>query len=81
MKTYLIYDNCPVGVLDNDSKAGARVLFSRQRCKESINANREFNLVNAQTATISRAKKWSNYYNFPTGLATEINPGEFYIDV
>lgn len=59
-------------------KSGERVQVAFNRCKESINANREWNLVNAIECKASNAKKWEKEINYADSCV-EINENEFYI--
>lgn len=59
-------------------KSGERVLVSFDRCKESINASRELNLVNAIECKASNAKKWGEESNYADSCV-ELNNNEFYI--
>ena len=58
--------------------AGAVVRVGFQRCAEAIDANRKWNLVNANWAKISRAKKWAKVPAFDYD-AEEIAPGVLYL--
>lgn len=61
-------------------KSGERVLVAFDKCKESINASREFNLVNAIECKASNAKKWDKVVpNYYADSCVEINENEFYI--
>ena len=53
---YLIKDNKIICELKTTLKSGRNVEFSSSYCEEFLNANREYNLINAKTAKISRAK-------------------------
>ena len=73
--SFLIKDNKVIAkVADRES---GDVMFSYVKTKEDIDANREFNLVNAQHGKISNAKKWESakYYDF----GKEINKDEYFI--
>ena len=74
---YIIADDSLIATVQTDLPAGASVRYSWQRCAEAIDANREFNLVNARRGKISRAKKWAKLracYD-----AEEIAPGVLYL--
>ena len=75
---YIIKNRQVIACINDECSipAGTTVEFSKQRCKENINADRKWNLVNSQTGKISKSKKWGK---FQSELAAEINPGEFYI--
>ena len=59
-------------------KSGERVLVSFDRCKEEINANRDWNLVNAFECKASNAKKWDKETHYADSCI-ELNENEFYI--
>ena len=61
--------------------SGANVTFSGQRVAEEIHAARQWNLVNAQRGTIGNGKAWdAKWARLEDGrMASEINPGEFFI--
>jgi hypothetical protein len=61
-------------------KSGERVQVAFNRCKESINASREWNLVNSLECKASNAKSWEkeNRYRY-VDSCIEINENEFYI--
>lgn len=80
MKTiaYLIdSDDNVVASIATELKNRTRVKFAYNICVESLDANRVYNLVNARTARLSRAKKYT--YHALAVFTKEINPGEFYI--
>lgn len=79
MKAYIIKSGKLIVAIESSLPSGTPVSFAFNKAIESINANREFNLVNATRGKISRSKK---YYEESLELnccATEINPREFYI--
>ena len=78
MKTtaYIIRNGEVIAETKTELKNGASVKYAFEKCEEALNANREFNLVNARTAKISRNKKWANKTQ---DFANEINSGEFFI--
>lgn len=61
-------------------KSGERVQVAFDRSKNALNANREWDLVNAIECKASNAKKWDkvdpNYY---ADSCVELNDNEFYI--
>ena len=61
-------------------KSGQLVQVSFNKCKNSIDVSREFDLVNAIECKASNDKKWdkvpTNHY---ADICTEINENEFYI--
>ena len=67
-----------VAFLNTELKSGTLVRYSSIKTRESINANRDFNLVNASTGKISHAKKYVTAQSY-AGFAEELNPGEFLI--
>lgn len=72
-------NNEVVAYASTELKNGSMVDFSFDRVKENINANREYNLVNAVRVKVSRNKKYFNdemMAYLPN--AKEINYGEFY---
>ena len=75
---YIIADDSLIATVQTDLPAGASVRYSWQRCAEAIDANREFNLVNARRGKISRAKKWAKVPAFDYD-AEEIAPGVLYL--
>ncbi len=76
---YIINNNNLIAIVDTELKNGASVQFASSKCVESINAAREFNLVNAKSGKISRAAKWGKQAAICNYFGTEINPSEFYI--
>ena len=59
-----------------DRKSGD-VIFSYSKVDENLDANREFNLVNARNGKISNAKKWHKFDVMDIGK--EINQDEYYV--
>lgn len=82
MSTFIISKRgMPVARLLFPAKSGA-CRYAFQRCSEEIDANREWNLVNASWGKISSAKKWQSWESdngFDLSVAQEVNHGEFYI--
>jgi len=60
--SYIIYKGELIAKTDEYLKSGSTVEFSHTLTKERINANREYQLVNADYAKISNAKKWEKIY-------------------
>jgi len=60
----------------SDRKSGD-VIFSYSKVYENLDANREFNLVNAKDGKISNAKKWRFVDVIDIGV--EINKDEYYV--
>lgn len=61
-------------------KSGQVVLVSYDRCKNGIDANKEYDLVNAFECKVSNAKKWDKFCeSYYAGSCLEINENEFYI--
>lgn len=82
MKTtaFIISNNEIVAQVATDLKNQSSVRFSNKKIKEEINANREYNLVNAAHGKISRAKKWFNKAKTQElDFGIEINQGEFLV--
>lgn len=78
---YLIEDGYVICTVNTELKNGTSVRFGYETCEEALDANRDFNLVNARDAKISRAKKWDKAYLYrPIPYGKEINPAEFYIN-
>ena len=82
MNSFIIADNRPVARLLSTAIAGA-CRFGFQRCAEALDANRDWNLVNARDGKISSAAKWqdweqTNGVELPTAVV--LNPCEFLIE-
>lgn len=77
---FIIANNSIIAKIRGEAQVG-EIKFSSQRCKEAINAAREWNLVNAQSGKISDAAKWHRAWAKMSDcrFAEELNPGEFYI--
>jgi len=54
--SYLIQNGQLVARTEENLKSGEEVRFSNTKTKDSINANREFSLVNAEYVKVSNAK-------------------------
>ena len=78
-KAYIINNNTIVAVVDTELKNGSIVKFSSVKSEEKLNANMEYNLVDASTCKISRAKKWSKDSRFVQKYAESLNDDQFYI--
>lgn len=81
MATYIIADGRPVARAQAHTPAGP-CRYAFQRSAEAIDANREWNLVNARRAKTSSAKKWQNWEadnGVELPVAIELNPGEYFI--
>ncbi len=67
--------------VETDLKNGNEIIYAYDYCEESINANRDKNLVNSRTGKISRNKKYASEAREVSCFryAKEINDGEFYI--
>jgi hypothetical protein len=57
--SYLIVKNTCLAETSIALKGGTSVRVAHDSCVESIDANREENLVNAFSARVSNAKKWA----------------------
>jgi len=79
--SYLISNGQIVAKTSATMASGQSVAFSGTRVAEEINAGRQWNLVNAQRATIGNGKTWdAKWAKLEDGrMASEINPGEFFI--
>ncbi len=75
--SYLIKNNQVIAETRETLKSGTEVKASFQCSKESINADREVNLVNAFWVKVSNAKKWANDKYFTNTFAEEVNDGEY----
>lgn len=71
-----------IAVTEKNMPSGMAVQYAWEKCNESIDAAREFNLVNASNGKISNAKKWAEIErrNGFEVRATEINDREFFLD-
>jgi predicted nucleic acid-binding Zn ribbon protein len=80
-RAYIISSGSVIAEITTALPSGRAVRWSRQRCAEAIDANREWNLVNARSGKISRAQKWARLVSDDAAetSAVEINPGEFYL--
>lgn len=77
---YIVSGREVIAMVAGDAKAGA-CRYAYLRCREAIDANREFNLVNARRGRVTSAK-WAEKEVALTGdvdLAVELNPGEFFV--
>jgi hypothetical protein len=77
-KAYIIANGKPIAEVATDCKNGAIIRYGYIRVTERINASRDWSLVNAHDAKISRAKRWGSF-QLPDRTAVEIYPGEFFI--
>jgi hypothetical protein len=70
-----------VPVAYTQTETTGQVRYAWQFCEESIDASREYNLVNAHWGKVSRAKKWDKWERRHGELpyAKEVSPGEFLI--
>lgn len=79
---YIIVDGSPVARTAAAAEAGD-CKYGFEKAAEAINANRQWNLVNARNGKISNAVKWEGWErtnNTILPFATQINPGEFFVD-
>lgn len=85
MKTraFIVRNDDIIAEVMTELKDGSEVRYAYDRCEERISANREYNLVNARFAKISRAKKYENqrlYENFDTAVQlNECDSEDFFI--
>lgn len=81
ISSFIINDGTPVARISETATAGV-CRYSRQRCKEALNTNRDWNLVNARKGTVSNAARWQNWElrnNVLLPFAEEINEREFFV--
>ena len=77
--SYLIQNDQLIARVEENLKSGEEVRYSNTKTKDSVNANREFSLVNAEYAKVSNAKKWDKAYRESNcNLATLLNDGGLY---
>lgn len=76
---YIIQNDTVIASVKTELKSGTSVKFSAMKVKEEIDANRDFNLVNAMPGKISRAKRWDKEADQCEVVGSEINPCEFLI--
>lgn len=74
---YIVKNNEVIATVNTELKSGVRVEYAHSKCAESIDASREFNLVNSSYGKISRAKKWDKEH--VESHAVEINSNEFFV--
>jgi len=80
-RAYIIKNKEVLGIIETLLTSG-NYDASYKKCEEKINANREYNLVNAFTIKLSRDKKWEKNYrknNFNCSSVEIINDDEFYL--
>lgn len=75
---YLVKKGKAIAIVHTNLKTGETVKYSTNKTKNALNASREYDLVNANTAIISKNKKYDKN-NFELDIAVEINEGEFLI--
>ena len=79
--TFIISDGTPVARVSGTATAGA-CRYGWERCKEALNANLEWNLVNARKGKISSAEKWQDWeerHGVLLPVAEEMNEREYLI--
>lgn len=59
-EAYIVKNEKLIAIVTTDLKAGTVVQYSSLKCFNRLDANREFDLVNAEVGTISRARKFYN---------------------
>lgn len=77
----IISDGKPVARVSGTAPAGA-CLYGWERCKDALNANREWNLANARKGKVSNAAKWQNWearHDVLLPVADEMNEREFFL--
>jgi len=57
--SYIIKDGTPIAYIKNEHARSVRASYTCAR--EAVDANREWNLVNAFEAKISNAKRWESW--------------------
>jgi hypothetical protein len=75
--SYLTRNGELVATTSKNLKSGAVVSAAYKSTDESINANRDTNLVNAFNATVSNAKKWSSKACECTAISVNDSDDEF----
>jgi len=77
--SYIIKDGTPIAYIKNEKARSVRASYTCAR--EAVDANREWNLVNAFDAKISNAQKWESWEkrNGLLPLASLINDDEVLI--
>ncbi len=78
-KAFIISRNRVIATCETELDNNSEIRFAYLVAKEQINANFDYNLVNAKKGKISRAKKWDNNKNFDVDFASEINHADFHI--
>lgn len=81
-KAFIIANNEVIAQVETGLAAGELVSFGFFKVEECMNANRQWNLVNASNGKISRAQKWVKKFVAQAEgrrFGKEINPGEFFI--
>ena len=71
--SYLIYDNQLIATTSETLKSGTTVNAAHYVSRETLNANRKFNLVNSFECKISNAKKWDRDSMLNPCIASSIN--------
>jgi hypothetical protein len=83
MMTFIVSDGRPVALVTTTPATPGPCQYGFHRSREALNANREWNLINARKGTISRAQKWQDW-ELENGVilpgAIELNPGEFFVE-
>ena len=72
-------ENEIVAFVKTDLKSGASVKYSTQISKEALNADREFNLINASAGRISKAKKYLNANVEASHCVGKVEESNFYL--
>jgi len=73
--SYLIANGEVICTVPN--RKSGDVVFSYCKVEETLNSNREFNLINTRNGKISNAKKWHKFDVVDIGA--EINQDEYYV--
>lgn len=79
--SFIIHNGRLIAKTPRQIKSGTPVIFSTQRVEERINADRDWNLLNASHGKVSNDKKWDEKYMKSEGCFTaeEINYLEFLV--
>lgn len=82
MTAYIISNTGePIASIIGEAISG-RCRYGFYRCKEEINANREWNIVNSRAGKVSNNKKWEEWEKRWELLpfAVELNPRQYFIE-
>lgn len=74
---YIIRNNTVIATVSTGLPNGTEIQYSHEKIREELDANRDYNLLNAKSAKISRAQRWEKEASKCCTSAVEINPLEF----